>query len=85
MKLILFAIRDTKAENYGPPFGKYARGEAERDFVQMTNDKNTKVHAFPEDFDLYEVGAMDQETGKITGLDTPVHMMKAINVIRPKE
>lgn len=84
MKTILFCIRDAKAVNYGPPFCKGARGEAERDFTTLANDEQSQLSKYPEDFDLFEIGEYDTNTGKLTSLDTPKHMMKAVDVVRQK-
>lgn len=84
MKALLFSIRDSKAKRYGPPFAKQTRGEAEREFHTIANHAESSINKYPEDFDLWEVGVIDQETGKIAGLDTPVHMMKAIDMIATK-
>ena len=79
-KTILFAVRDSKAGFYGVPFSKRSRGEAERDFVSLRRDQQTKVAQFPEDYDLFEVGEYDELSGKITAYETPKHMMKAIDI-----
>jgi len=81
MKMILFAIRDTKAEHYAPPFCKPSRGEAERDFIQLSKDEKSVVNKFPQDFDLFELGELDQTSGKIIPHDTPRHMCKAIDFV----
>lgn len=84
MKALLFSIRDAKANSFGPPFAKYSRGEAEREFTTITRNEQSTISKFPEDFDLWEIGTIDQETGKIEGLATPVHMMKAIQLLDAK-
>lgn len=79
----MFSIRDTKAEAYSPPFCKMTHGEAERDFTSLANDSKTNVGAYPEDYDLFYVADYCDVTGKVTPLDTPQHISKAINVKRP--
>ena len=79
-KVILFAVRDGKGETYGTPFVKASRGEAERTFTQLRRDKSTVVAQFPEDFDLFEIGEYEADTGKVTGYDSPRHMCKAIDI-----
>lgn len=82
MKSIIFAIRDSKAGYYAPPFVKPSRGEAERDFTTLSRDAQSTVNKYPEDFDLYELGVLDTATGKIAAHDTPQHMMKAVDVYK---
>lgn len=78
-RLKAFSIRDTKGECYSPPFYKVTAGEAERDFRSMAADEKTMISTYPEDFDLFYVGEFDDETGKFVPLDTPSHIMKALD------
>lgn len=74
----MFSIRDTKGEIYHPPFFKNTHGEAERDFREVAKDAKSMICKYPEDFDLYYLGEYDSKTGKLTPVDTPQHMHKAI-------
>lgn len=80
MELKIYSIRDSKGEIYMQPFFQKTHGEAERSFKQLANDEKTTVSKFPEDFDLYHLGTYDDQTGQIDSLDTPQHIMKAVNV-----
>lgn len=80
MQLRVFAIRDSKSEVYGQPFFQHSSGEAERNFKTLVNDPKSTQHMYPEDFDLYEIGSYDDQTGKMTGLDTPTHIVKAVQL-----
>lgn len=80
MQLKMYSIRDSKAEAFNPPFYKNTHGEAERDFTTLVRDEKSQVHQYPEDYDLYYVGSWDQITGKIEPLDTPQHIVKAVQV-----
>lgn len=75
--LKVYALRDTKAGIYHPPFYNHSHGEAERNFHQLVKDPKSTVHQYPEDFDLYHLGTYDDITGKICPTDSPVHMLKA--------
>lgn len=81
MELKIYSIRDAKAEIYNAPFFQKTHGEAERNFTQLVNDEKSTVAKFPEDFDLYFLGTYDDNTGKVQPLDTPQHMLKAINIV----
>jgi len=83
MKLKAFSVRDSKAEVYGQPFYGNTHGHAERSFSQLVNDKTSQPGQYPEDFDLYHIGEYDDQTGIFTPLDTPNHVQKAVNCIRP--
>lgn len=76
-----FSIRDAKTESFGPPFCQNTHGEAERTFHQLATSPDQKISKYPEDFDLYHVGEYDDQSGKFFPLDTPQHMLKAVQVI----
>lgn len=76
----IFSIRDGKAECYYPPFFKKSMGEAERDFTELTRDEKSMVAKYPEDFDLYYLGDYNDLTGQIKPLDTPQHIVKAVQL-----
>lgn len=78
----MYSIRDTKAEVYYTPWYKNTHGEAERAFLELAEDGKSTINKHPEDFDLYFVGEYDDTTGKLTPLDTPQHIVKAINIVR---
>lgn len=80
----MYSIRDQKAECFNTPFFKTTHGEAERDFRVAVNDENTSLNQFPDDFDLYFVGTYDTNTGRLTSLDTPQHVIKAVRCLKPK-
>lgn len=82
MILKVFSIRDAKGEVFHTPFFKRHHGEAERDFMALVRDPKSQLHQFPDDFDLYFIGEYDDQTGVFKSLDTPQHMMKAVNVPR---
>lgn len=77
----LYSIRDAKAETYNTPFSAATNGIAERNFRQLVNDEKSFVSKYPDDFDLYHIGDFDTNTGKIIALDTPVHQLKAVQVL----
>lgn len=80
MQLKMYAIRDAKAELFRQPFCKLTHGEAERDFKTLVNDEQSQVNKYPEDYDLYYLGVYDDNSGKLTTLDTPEHIIKAVQL-----
>jgi hypothetical protein len=76
----IYSIRDSKAEYFTQPFFKKTHGEAERDFTMLAKDEKSQIAQFPEDYDLYYIGDYDDQTGKMTPLDTPHHIIKAVQV-----
>lgn len=84
MQLKIYSIRDSKGEIYNPPFFNKTHGEAERNFRDLANDKQTTVGRHPEDYDLYYIGEYDDQTGKVQANDTPHHIVKAVNLVKPE-
>lgn len=84
MQLKIYSIRDSKGLIYNTPFYQRTHGEAERNFSTVANDTKSTIAQYPEDYDLYYLGDYDDQTGKITSLDTPQHIQKAAHCIKEK-
>lgn len=81
MKLKAFTIRDTKGEVFNTPFFQKTHGEAERSFKSLLSDQQSMVAKYPEDYDLYYIGEYDDQSGQLLGLDTPQHIVKAVQIM----
>lgn len=62
-RLQAFSIRDLVANLYAPPFFMPNVGMAVRAFGEDCKNPNSNLAKFPKDFELYHVGAYDEETG----------------------
>lgn len=80
----MFSIRDSKTGIFHYPFAKNTHGEAERDFRTTVKDEKTMLNKYPEDYDLYYLGEYDDQTGKVSSLDTPQHVIKAVQCTAQK-
>lgn len=72
MKLYLYAIRDRVAQSYGTPFyfsGSNADKLAQRAFGEARADKSCPIGKSPDDYELWAVGVMSLEDGRILGSD----------------
>lgn len=80
----IFAIRDNKVSSYLRPFVEANEIQAVRGLTSAVNapDKN-QIKDYPEDFDLYLLGTLDDITGKITPEEPPKFIMAASSVKRP--
>lgn len=78
MELRAYTIRDSKAEVFNTPFFQKTHGEAERSFRQLVSDDKSMPGKYPEDYDLYYLGIYNDVTGLLSPLETPQHMMKAV-------
>lgn len=81
MELKMYSIRDAKSEVFNPPFFNKTHGEAERNFQMLCNDEKSNVAKFPEDYDLYYLGSYDDNSGKCAPLDSPHHLVKAVQLV----
>lgn len=68
----VFAVFDKKAEMFYNPFFMKATGLALRGFSDMINANDNSQYALhPEDFNLFELGVFDEDTGKIEQYSEP--------------
>lgn len=63
----VFAVRDRASVSFLDPFCVVHKGLAERMFKDAVNDSKTPMFKHPEDYDLYELGTYDDETGLFIG------------------
>lgn len=75
MKLLVFSVRDAKAEAFMRPFFAPTRGLAIRSFVDLVNSGNGEpVAKHPEDFCLFQLGEFNELTGQLTELEQPLSL-----------
>ena len=61
----IFAIKDLKM-NFGGVFVAPNRAAAIRLFADTVNNKGSMLNTHAEDFDLYDIGDFNDDTGEIT-------------------
>lgn len=68
MKIHLVAIRDIKTNMFSNPSAVSSLGGAIRDFGDQCRSENKQdlIAKHPEDFELYQLGEYDNESGKLT-------------------
>ncbi|AXH76049.1 MAG: nonstructural protein [Microviridae sp.] len=73
MNHVMITILDRAAGAYSRPSFYAATGQAIRQFQDEINraDKDNVLFAHPDDFDLYELGSFDDNTGAFKLLDKP--------------
>lgn len=71
-----FCIRDDKASLFLTPFFARNSIEATRQVQAVANDPKNMLSLHGEDFSLYMLGSMDDETGWLAAQDVPVHLCK---------
>ena len=73
MKLTLCTVKDRAADAYGRPMFVPSTGVAIRSFSDEINraDADNQLYNHPDDFDLYELGEFDDNTGKFDIYEEP--------------
>ena len=64
MRYKIVTIHDRAAGAYGVPSFVISTGAAIRSFSDEINKKDTPLGAHPEDFDLYYLGELDDNSGE---------------------
>lgn len=82
MNINAYSVKDSKSGTFGNPF--YAQNDAlaSRSFEQASNDPQTTINAYPEDFSLYRIGNFDDQSGEFTSEKQPQFITNA--VVKPK-
>jgi hypothetical protein len=62
----VFTCYDSKTEAYLPPFIMSTSAEAIRAFETTSNDPNSNMCRYPDDFTLFEIGTWDDDKGTIS-------------------
>lgn len=73
MKLVLCSVKDRAADAYGRPMFVPSVGVAIRSFSDEVNrkDADNQLYNHPDDFDLYELGEFDDNTGLFALYEQP--------------
>lgn len=65
----LFAIKDMKSQTFFRPTVSPTIADALRNFEIVSNEGESMISRFPNDFRLFHVGDFDVETGRLKALD----------------
>jgi len=79
--LKLFSIRDLKASTYGQLICLPNRAVAIRTFTEWVKNPESFFAKYPHDFEMFEIGELDQVTGAITTLQTPDYIVRASDLL----
>lgn len=71
MPKMIVALKDTAARVFGTPFFVQASAQAVRSLRDEVNsaDSTSDVRRHPDDFELYEVGVFDEDSGVVTPME----------------
>lgn len=77
--LTVIAVRDTRVEAYMQPNTMRHKGQAIRGFQDEANraDPQNMIYQHPEDFELWQLGTFDDETGQFQ--NQPERLLRGID------
>ena len=64
--MILYTVKDNKSGKFDRPFPMVNDQVALRGFKTLCSDTNTECGKYPEDFEIYRIGVLDEDTGIVT-------------------
>jgi len=82
---IIVAMKDNAVNVFNNPVFLRNPAEAVRGVTDEVNDPKTELHKHHKDYDLYQLGLFDEETGQITGLERPERIVRCQDLITNKE
>lgn len=65
MKHIIVAVRDRQLDAFMRPFTAATIGQAVRAFSDEVNRQGSELNQHPEDYELYQLGEFDDDTGAL--------------------
>jgi len=79
MILGIYVVYDLKAECFRHPQFHQSTGQAVRAFTEASNDAQTEIGRYPQDFELWKVGEIDLSKGGINGVEPMKQLGRAID------
>lgn len=80
--MLVFAVYDSAASYYAPPFCQRSKGEAIRSFTMGAKDPQTVISKHPDQFTLFEIGVYDEQKGEMIPHAAHISLGKAIEFIQ---
>lgn len=74
----IFSVFDKKVGAYKRPFISDNEVEATRGLQTAMRDPEIQISLFPEDFDLYEMGIFNDNSGLIEPIIPPLYICSAV-------
>lgn len=78
----IYALRDVKADTYIALHTVQSDVLAQRSLTEALANPNSDLARYPEDYQLYQLGEWDSNSGEIKGLRTPRFICSAIELAR---
>lgn len=86
MILRVYAIYDKKSKLYNQVIFSQNAGCAMRSYTSLVFERSNMMSRFPADYDIYDIGEFDDNSGKLSGCDAPVFIcsLESLAEIHPK-
>lgn len=82
--LVICAVRDRAVDSFLQPIFVVASGAAVRSFMDEINNAESPWYKHPDDFDLYQVGVFESDTGSLEPM-APALLVRGKDVRRGRE
>lgn len=84
---IVVSVKDLAANAFGQPAFFGSTAVAERSFRALINDESqdTEFRKFPADFEMYQIGTFDSDSGTLVPVSPPVRIVRALDLVRVVE
>ena len=79
MKLKVCSVRDSALDAFSRPFFVPTNAMAIRGFRDQANQPETEIFKHPMDYELFELGEFDEETGKFENLPAPRSLGRGVD------
>lgn len=80
MKLTVCGVRDSAMDAFMRPFFVPTTAVAVRLFRDDVNKPDSQMHGHESDYELFELGVFDDETGKFGNLDSPRSLVRGSDI-----
>jgi len=82
---VVVSVKDLAANSFGQPAFFGSTAVAERSFRALINDESqdTDFRKFPVDFEMYQIGTFDSDSGTLVPVSPPVRVVRALDLVRP--
>lgn len=76
----IYSILDKKVTRFGPPLSFTHDEEVKRHLRNAVNKEGNDLNRYPEEFDLYRLGHMDESDGRLTSLAVPERIATLVDL-----
>lgn len=83
--LKLYSLLDNKTDSHGKPMYYFNHEQMLTELTTFVNDEVANSDINPVDFELFELGEYDRQTGKHLLLEKPKHLFNVRTLIKKKK